>query len=226
MLTRADLAKYPFLNEASDDIKELGISIDDIASPDFSPVLERAKKRLEEALSKGRVSNEFGNENAEILSFPVSNLILSLAGEERAQRRFALAEAKRAYELLRQEGPDKLQYIAATTFGWKLKRIETQLGKRVFEFSAGLTDYLRVSAHLKDLRWKLPNRVLDHGFVYLTREEMARLLEEEVRMRIVVRTARLPRRTPSLLEEKVEQPRGLIFTSLSTPSRYALPRLP
>src|SRR6184192_3602315 len=80
MLTRADLAKYPFLNEASDYIKELGISIDDLASPDFSPVLERAEKRLEEALSKGRVSNEFGNENAEILSFPVSNLSLASQG--------------------------------------------------------------------------------------------------------------------------------------------------
>src|SRR5213593_317318 len=130
MLTRADLAKYPFLNEASDYIKELGISIDDIASPDFSPVLERAEKRLEEALSKGRVSNEFSNENAEILSFPVSNLILSLTGEERAQRRFALAEAKRAYELLRQESPDKLELIASSAFQWKLRRTNMQFGRR------------------------------------------------------------------------------------------------
>ncbi len=226
MLTRADLAKYPFLNEASDYIKELGISIDDIASPDFSPVLERAEKRLEEALSKGRVSNEFGNENAEILSFPVSNLILALTGEERARRRFALAEAKRAYELLRLESPEKLEYIASTTFGWKLKRIETQLGKRVFEFSAGLADYLRVSAHLKELKWKLPNRVLDHGLVYMTREEMARLLEEEVRMRIVMRTTGLPGRMSSVLEDKVEQTRGLIFKWLGTPSYYELPQVP
>src|SRR5438128_11095115 len=101
MLTRADLAKYPFLNEASDYIKELGISIDDIASPDFSPVLERAEKRLEEALSKVRVSNEFNIENAEILSFAGSNLMLRLRGTESAQRRFALGEATRAYELLR-----------------------------------------------------------------------------------------------------------------------------
>src|SRR3989442_2561891 len=113
MLTRADLAKYPFLNEASDYIKELGISIDDIASPDFSPVLERAEKRLEEALSKGRGSNVIGNENAEILSLPASNLILSLTGEETAQRIFALAQANRAYELHRPEGLDNLQYLPA-----------------------------------------------------------------------------------------------------------------
>src|SRR5438309_12127447 len=98
MLTRADLAKYPFLNEASDHIKELGISIEDIATPDLSPVLERAEKRLEEARSKGRVSNEFGTDNAEILSSPVANLIVSLTGEEGAPRRFALEEAKGAGE--------------------------------------------------------------------------------------------------------------------------------
>src|ERR1700704_7016341 len=142
MLTRADLAKYPFLNEASDYIKELGISIDDIASPDYSLVLERAEKRLEEALSKGRVSNEFSNENAEILSFPVSNLILSLTGEERAQRRFALAEAKRAYELLRQESPEKLEHIASTTFAWKVKRLEIKLGRRFYDFGLSLPDFL------------------------------------------------------------------------------------
>jgi len=200
MLTRADLAKYPFLNEASDYIKELGISIEDIATPDFSPVLERAEKRLEEALSKGRVSNEFGNENAEILSFPVSNLILSLTGEERAQRRFALAEAKRAYELLRQESPEKLDYIARTTFGWKLKKIDAQPGKIFYDFAVSLADYLRNSVHLKEPRWKLPNRILDHGQVYATREELARLLEEEVRTRIVDRTGKLPGEVPKLLQ--------------------------
>src|SRR5207247_2383476 len=103
MLTRADLAKYPFLAEASDYVRELGFSIDEIAAPEFGPVLDRAEKRLEEALSKGQVSNDSISESTEILSFPVSNLILGLIGEERARRRFALAEAKRAYELLRQE---------------------------------------------------------------------------------------------------------------------------
>src|SRR5438128_2305043 len=88
------------------------------------------------------------------------------------------------------------------------------------ELGISIDDFLRVSAHLKELKWKLPNRVLDHGFVYVTREEMARLLEEEVRMRIVARTTGLLGRMSSLLENKVEQTRGLIFKWLGTPSRY------
>ncbi|MEK6919759.1 MAG: hypothetical protein AABX62_01795, partial [Thermoproteota archaeon] len=179
MLTRADLAKYPFLAEASEYIKELGLSIDDVASPEFGTILDRAEKRLEEALSKGRVSHNGADEKTEILSFPVSNLILSLTGEERARRRFALAEAKRAYELLRQEPPEKLEHIATKTFGWKLKRVDAQLGRRVYDFAVGLTDFLQNAVLLREPKWKLPNRVLDHGFVYATRGEVARLLAED-----------------------------------------------
>src|SRR5438067_9416133 len=159
MLTKADLAKYPFLSEASEYVRELGLSIQELSAPEFSPVLDRAERRLEEALSKGRVSGDITNESAEILSFPVSNLILSLVGEERARRRFALAESKRAYELLRQESPEKLDYIARTTFGWKLNKIDAQPGKRFYDFGISLADYLRNSVHLKDPKWKLPNRI-------------------------------------------------------------------
>jgi len=79
MLTKADLAKYPFLSEASEYVRELGFSIEELSGPEFSSVLDRAEGRLEEALSKGRVSADITNENAEILSFPISNLILSLS---------------------------------------------------------------------------------------------------------------------------------------------------
>jgi len=147
MLTRADLAKYPFLSEASEYVRELGLSVEELSAPEFSPVLDRAERRLEEALSKGRVSRDITNESSEILSFPVSNLILSLVGEERARRRFALAESKRAYELLRQEDPEKLQYIASTTFTWKVKRLDLKLGKRFYEFALGLPDFLHNSVH-------------------------------------------------------------------------------
>src|SRR5438093_7072468 len=147
------------------------------------------------------------NENVEIHSFPVSNLILSLTGEERAQRRFALAESKRAYELLRQENPEKLDYIARTTFGWKLNKIDAQPGKRFYDFAISLADYLRNSVHLKEPKWKLPNRILDHGLVYATREELARLLEAEVRTRIVDRSRRLSSDSPQPLLPKVERTR-------------------
>ena len=226
MLTRADLAKYPFVSEASEYILELGLAIDDFSGPEFSTVLDRAERRLEEALSKGRVSNDNSNENAEILSFPVSNLILSLTGEDRARRRFALAEAKRAYELLRQESPEKLEHIASSTFGWKMKRINVQLSRKFYDFGIVLADFLRNSIHLREPRWNLPNRILDHGFVYTTREEAARLMEEEVRARIVERTKRMPGDVPMTLGPRVARVKGLIIKWLGVPARYELPSVP
>jgi DNA primase large subunit len=226
MLTRADLAKYPFLAEATEYVRDLGFSIDDVSAPEFTPVLERAEKRLEEALSKGRVSSDITNESAEILSFPVSNLILGLVGEERARRRFALGEAKRAYDLLRQESPDKIEQIASTTFGWRIKRLDTRLVRKFYDFAVYLTDYLHSSVHLREPRWSLPNRVLDHGFVYVTREEAARLIEEEVRMRILERSSRTPGNIPRDLEPRVERARGLVVKWLGVPTKYELPKVP
>lgn len=226
MLTRADLAKYPFLSEASEYVRELGLSIDELSAPEFSPVLDRAENRLEEALSKGWVSETIMNENAEILSFPVSNLILSLVGEERARRRFALAEAKRAYELLRQESPEKLEHIAFTTFRWNVKRLDLSLGKRLYDFAVSLPDFLRNSVHLREPRWNLPNRVLDHGFVYVTRDEAARLMEEEVRTKILERSGRTTDDVPKLLVPRVERARGLVIKWLGVPTKYELPKVP
>ncbi len=174
MLTRADLAKYPFVAEATDYVRELGFSIDEIATPEFSPVLDRAERRLEEALSKSQISVEVSNESAEILSFPVSNLILGLIGDERARRRFALAEAKRAYDLLRQESPEKLEHIATTTFGWRLERLDIRLGLRLYDFGLNLADFLRNSVHLREPRWNLwdqrwrgPGDLLSNGSEFL-----------------------------------------------------------
>ncbi len=226
MLTRADLAKYPFLAEAQEYIRELGFTIEDIAQPEFGPVLERAEKRLEEALARGRVSQETSDEKTEILSFPISNLILSLTGEERARRRFALAEAKKAYERLKLEDPEKLEQIATRTFNWKVEKADRQIGKRLYEFSVALTDYLRNSVHLKEPKWKLSNRIVDHGRVYTTREETARLLEEEVRSRIADRTTRPPAQPPALLQPKVDQTKTLIVKWLGLPTNYELPKVP
>jgi DNA primase large subunit len=226
MLTKADLAKYPFLTEATQYVRDLGFSISDIATSEFSPVLDRAEKRLEEALSKGRVSDDISNESAEILSFPVSNLILSIIGEDRARRRFALAEAKRAYELLRHETPDKVQHIACKTFGWNLRRVDSRFGHRFYDFSVYLTDYLRNSVYLREPRWALANRILDNGFVYLTLDEAARLIEEEVRVRILDRSGRVPNEAPLLLGASIERTRGFVVKWMGTPTKYELPKVP
>jgi DNA primase large subunit len=53
-----------------------------------------------------------------------------------------------------------------------------------YEFTLHFTDYLRNTTLLREKKWKLVGRLLSNGNVYVTRNETARLLSEEVRRQI------------------------------------------
>jgi DNA primase large subunit len=71
------------------------------------------------------------------------------------------------------------------------------------------TDYLRNTTHLREKKWKLVNRLLSKGNVYLTRNETARLLSEEVRRHVEKRleTKDKPKLPEGILEiaEKIKK---------------------
>jgi len=109
---------------------------------------------------------------------------------------------------------------------WKLKRLDVKLGKRFYDFALSLPNFLHNSVHLREPRWSLSNRVLDHGFVYTTRDEAARLLEEEVRTKILERSDRTLDEVPRLLGSRVERARGLVVKWLGVPTKHELPKVP
>jgi DNA primase large subunit len=63
-------------------------------------------------------------------------------------------------------------------------------------------DYLRNTTRLQDRKWKLVNRTLSKGYVYLARNEVAKILSEEVRKNIEQRlnTKDLPKFPPEIME--------------------------
>ena len=96
--------------------------------------------------------------------------------------RYALAEAKRASSLLRDEDKEKLLEVA-TNFGWDARLVtESSLQHYAFccSFSGFLEECYRFCV-VHDARWKLVNHLMIDGEVYLTEREVSRLLEEEVR---------------------------------------------
>ena len=78
-----------------------------------------------------------------------------------------------------------------------------------YEFTLDFTDYIKNTTHLRDKKWKLVNRLLTKGRVYLTKNETARLLSEEVRKHIEkkLETKDLPRLPPKITEiaEKIKK---------------------
>jgi len=195
-----DYTKYPFLKEAAKYLKLPDLRIEDLANSELEQILNRAEERVEEAILYTRVSrNPHNDEDIEILSFTVA-IILAIATQNSfIQKRYALAEAKQAYEDFRLEPKEKLMKIAQN-FEWKLSLNNEQ--KIPYDFALDFTYYLRNNTHLREKKWKLVNRTLTNGKVYLTGSETARLLAEEVRRYVEKRTEAkdLPKFPSKILE--------------------------
>jgi DNA primase large subunit len=189
--TKSDLAKYPFLKENTEYVKNLDLKIEDFEKPEFAKILERAEERITEALLYTIVDRKTHNEEIEILSFPVAIMLTIATKNNFLKKRYALAEAKRTFEDLKEENRQRILELAKN-FDWTLNLTEQNFPG--FEFAVGFADYLRNATHLRDKKWKLINRVLSQGTVLVSKNETSRLLSEEVRRHIEKRleTRELP----------------------------------
>jgi DNA primase large subunit len=222
--TKNDLAKYPFLKEAAEYVRSLDLKIEDLAGPEFSQILERAKERVEEAILYASVSRKLQNEEVEILSFPTAIMLAAATENSFIKRRYALAEAKQAYNDLKFEAREKILSVAKN-FQWKIRLVDADEDVAPYEFKLHFTDYLRNTVNLRDKKWKLVNRPLAYGNVYLTRNEAARLLSEEVRRHIEKRLeiGELPK-IPQKIANMVEMLKTLTLEKVSKTEIEGIPK--
>lgn len=188
LLTAYDRAKYPFMKEAAEHVRGIGIDFDELEqdSDFYRPFLDRAEKRVEEALrdvssfKKIKPANEMSDREKEIetFSFPLAVMLTVGTEDSFIKSRFALAEAKRASALLKDEEKEKLQQVA-NNFNWNVSEDNFDLEPYVFAVSFPV--FLKNATGFHDKRWKLVNQKMVDGKVYLTKQKASRLLEEEVR---------------------------------------------
>jgi len=222
--TKNDLAKYPFLKEAAEYVKTLDLKIEDLASPEFSQILERAKERVEEAILYAIVSRKLQNEEIEILSFPTAIMLAAATENPFIKRRYALAEAKQTYNDLKFEPKEKILAVAKN-FQWKITTVDAEENIAPYEFKLHFTDYLKNTATMREKKWKLVNRMLTQGNVYLTRNETARLLSEEVRRHVEKRLEikELPK-LPQKITEIAEKLKNLTLEKVSKAEMEGIPK--
>ncbi len=91
-----------------------------------------------------------------------------------------MAEAKRASTLLKGERKETIMKIA-NNFKWKLEPAQPRPNLLNYDFALDFKDYIRNAAIIQHKKWKLVNRMLSKGEVFVTKVEVCRLLEEEVR---------------------------------------------
>jgi len=134
---------------------------------------------VEEAILSGTITKRSSKDEVEIASFPIAVMMVAASADSYMKRRYALAEAKRASNLLKGESRGKIVKIAEN-FNWEMRSIDFQFGSLTYDFALRFTDFLKNAASIQEKKWKLVNRLVSTGEVYLTGIEVSRLLEEEV----------------------------------------------
>lgn len=183
-MEKKQLALYPFINEASDYASELNFSIDRlISSRAFDAVRQRGVGRIDEALEEGIVKPQFSKSDKnkiiienELLSYPFARILVSCINDNFLIRRYALAEAVACYNLLKKESNNFFHSISSDF------NINIEFQDNVFKIH--FTDYIKHANSMKAIEWKLVNRELQKGYVNLSKEEFARLLQEAIKNRI------------------------------------------
>ena len=171
------LAKYPFLHETGDYIRRLQFDISELTKPENARVVQRAKERVLEAIKKAKVSKETTNIEIEILSFPLALVFVRAAGLEHLMSRYAFAEAMRVESFLEREKTSTVALIFYRVTGISPEFLYT----KSFEFKIPVTEFLRRATYFHTPEWKLVNRIVDNGYVYVKKLELVRLIREEIK---------------------------------------------
>ena len=173
------MQNIPFVPKAQEYIALKGFTLKDLDREYFKPILERAYRRIRNAIIRGIVEEEIDDIDVEILSYSVAIAILAYINDKRLSTRFAIAEARRVGTELKRESDSKLLEIAKS-LSWDVRKIEHIIGNELYTFAIHFCDYLSAPPP-NDPYWKLVNRPLVSGYVLIRKQELARLIEEYVR---------------------------------------------
>lgn len=212
LLSENDLARYPFIPEAAKYVKNLDLKIEELRIDEstvpetYIKILNRAENRIEEAIINATVGRKLREPNVEIPSFPIAMMMVAAIDDSFIKKRYALAEAKGAYTQLEEEETEKILTVAKN-FNWKIEPIKHKKTEdaRIYDFTLNFIDFLRNSTNFHETEWKLVNRPISTGRVYIKKRDASRLLQEEIRKHIEeklnIKVSTLPQNIMTRIEQ-------------------------
>jgi len=189
-----EMAKYPFLADAGQYLRDKGFTLEQFGSdPDLKMILDKAVHRIEVAVDRDTYKSELVSDRAskdsvlplEVFSFLLAVVLLKLGNMMTLIRRFSLAEAQRAERHLERD----LANFSDTSS----KELATRIIAELFSvtvvkngefFTMPAKDYIDHSVHFYERPWKLINRRVEGGQVFLSPHETVRLIRNELRNHI------------------------------------------
>lgn len=189
-LGQDEIAKYPFLADAGQYLKDKGFTLEQFGTdPDLKQLISKAFERIQVAAdgkiyNSDLIGNQVSKEAAlprEVFSFLLAIVLLKLSGMHTLIKRFALAEARRAEKYLEKdlgnisdESKNQLAIrIIDNLFLVKIKKSDEY-------FIIPVSDYLKHSINFHEREWKLINRHVENGQVFLSPHETVRLIRKEL----------------------------------------------
>lgn len=184
-LGTADLAKYPFLNEAAEYMRQTYFNLEDLNRPELVHIIERASNRIRTEIVQGKPEYSLERHEVEILTFLVGILIIKAINSDALTKKHCLCEALRAEKFLVRDikvqgGLSNKKLLIFKVFKELLKMDVRQSLRYHLMFEVKVTDYLKRSHLFHEQEWKLINRLVHNGRVILDPDETVRLIRSEV----------------------------------------------
>jgi len=188
-LGQDEIAKYPFLAEAGQYLKDKGFTLDQFASdPDLQIIVDKAYERIKSAAEDKTYYPELDDPSEKqtilplnVFSFLIAIVLLKLSGHNTLINKFSLAEARRAEKFLQRDlvsNSDK----TSEEFAIKIFRdiFSVTIKKTGDYFVIPIPDYLKHAVNFHEREWKLVNRHVENGMVFLNPHESVRLIRREL----------------------------------------------
>jgi DNA primase large subunit len=192
-------ARYPFFTAAREAVRETDVSLSALVSRD-APAVERARERVERALTEGTTAPEEPERwdpIDDLLSYPIARILVSLLDDGPAVEKYAAAEAATAAERFETD-------VAADDDGLRsVERVRVTREEMLGEFDIDaeperhrgtggdsdwfwldLVRYLTLADPDWGADWRLVNREVRDGAVRVRQSELDRLLEEAIHRRV------------------------------------------
>lgn len=193
-LGQDEIAKYPFLADAGQYLKDMGFSLEQFGTdPDLKHLIEKAFERIQVAadgkIYKSDIDGDHVSKEStlprEVFSFLLSIVLLKLSGMHTLIKRFALAESRRAEKYLEKDlgniSDESKKDLAIRVID---DLFSVQIEKIGDFFVIPVSDYLKHSINFHEREWKLINRHVENGQVFLSPHETVRLIRKELGMYI------------------------------------------
>lgn len=177
LLTAEDLRKYPFIPKALEQVRDLDLTLADLTSHPLRSVVNRAVAYIKAAMSGSEPPPLSVDSEEEVLAFAVTLILLKAIGDRALTRKFAVIFSRRAGRFLASEELGKLAYVLSEV-GVKARVLQTKV--HGYPIAVHVLSYLE-NAPERAGRWKLVHRLVEGGWVYVSKLEAARLGEEALR---------------------------------------------